>query len=59
MISPFLIDGTERLKDILQFDIPERKNFSTTEIFGDINTLETLLTFTESSLSFGEGYIYS
>jgi hypothetical protein len=59
MISPFLVDGTEKLKDILQFDIPEWKNFDTTTVYGDIKILEKILSFTNAPLSFGEGYIYS
>lgn len=59
MISPFLIEGTERLKDILCFDQEDWKSFNTIDIVWDTKKLETLLSFTSSQLVFGEWYIYS
>jgi methionyl-tRNA synthetase len=59
MISPFLVEGTERLQSILWFDQKQWKELQTTTIFTESDVLEKILSFTESELVFGEWYIYS
>lgn len=59
MIAPFLVEGTSRLQDILQFDNVSWENFTTDKNLDDATTLEQILSFTSSGLVFGDGYIYS
>jgi methionyl-tRNA synthetase len=56
MIAPFLIEGTWRIKDILQFDHEARTSFGTLDTDYDVCEL---ISFDATDITFGEWYIYS